>query len=180
MDNVIREGLISKETCESFIALFNKDLAVDGEYKNGYTFTTGEKRNTKICWENPNSPIGLLLFSQILLANQKSNWLFDLDSIENVQIGEYSTGGHYDWHCDQPDYYRDGSGTQRKLSLTLLLSDPATYKGGDLLFEGSDQPITRKQGSIIIFRSSINHTVTPVTSGVRYSAVTWAKGPYFK
>jgi len=178
MDIVLRESLISKETCESFIGLFNKDLAIDGTYKNSDVYPG--KRNTKVCGVDADSLIGFLLFNQILLANQKSNWLFDIDFIVSVQINEYSIGGFYDWHSDQVAHDRDGSGTQRKISLTLLLSDPDTYEGGDLIFEGSDQPPTRKQGSIIIFPSFIKHTVTPVTSGVRYSAVVWAKGPYFK
>ena len=36
-----------------------------------------------------------------------------------------------------------------------------------------------KQGSFIMFPSYMKHRVTPVTSGTRYSAVTWAYGPSF-
>ena len=38
-----------------------------------------------------------------------------------------SDGGHYDWHVDQGP-----TPVQRKLSLTLQLSDPADYEGCDL------------------------------------------------
>lgn len=176
------ENNLSKETCEAFIKEHYKaEEAIDGEYlgPNGFAIT-GEKRNTKICWVNNMMPLGLLLFNYILLANQKAGWNFDVSQIENVQVGEYFVGGHYDWHEDAAVLMRTDAGAQRKLSISLFLSDPNTYEGGDLLFEGMDKPITRSQGSLIVFPSFTKHTVSPITSGVRYSAVTWATGPYFK
>ena len=176
------ENIISKETCEAFIKEYYKEEeAITGAYLNpNGSAVIGEKRNTKICWVNNMMPLGLLLFNYILLANQKAGWNFDVSQIENVQVGEYSVGGHYDWHTDAGILHRNNFGVQRKLSLSLFLSDPNTYEGGDLLFEGMDKPLTRSQGSIIVFPSFTEHTVSPITSGVRYSAVAWAIGPHFK
>jgi PKHD-type hydroxylase len=72
---------------------------------------------------------------------------------------------------------------QRKLSCSVQLSDENDYEGGDLLFQpGSDKEIIvpKKQGSIIVFSSMLRHKVAPVTSGTRYSAVAWMRGPAFK
>ena len=39
---------------------------------------------------------------------------------------------------------------------------------------------TTMQGTIIIFPSMLQHRVTPVTNGTRYSLVQWFSGPNFK
>ena len=175
------ESALPKEYCENAITeLFDEEKAVDGTYFDGKQQILGESRKTKVCWADSNTNLGLLLFNHVLIANQKANWLFDVDHIEPVQIGRYGLDGHYKWHNDEPVSFRDGTGAQRKISVSLLLSDPDTYEGGDFLFAGQEQPLTRKQGSIIVFPSYTEHTVTPVTKGVRYSAVIWARGPYFK
>jgi len=66
----------------------------------------------------------------------------------------------------------------RKLSFSLLLSDPATFDGGDLSF-GSPFPLARTQGTLTIFPSFLQHAVTPVTRGDRYVIVGFAVGPSF-
>jgi PKHD-type hydroxylase len=180
-DLFVREGLISKESCELFIAeLFNKDTAINGAIKKPQQNALDKSRNTKVCWINANAPIGLLLFNQMLIANQKANWWFDLEHIEDVQIGEYSIDGHYDWHIDEALCSRDGTSTQRKVSISLFLSDPNTYEGGELIFEDQSLVMPKTQGTIVIFPSCVRHSIKPITSGVRYSAVAWARGPYFR
>jgi hypothetical protein len=66
----------------------------------------------------------------------------------------------------------------RKLSFSLLLSDPATFDGGDLSF-GTPFPLARTQGMLTIFPSFLRHEVTPVTRGDRYVIVGFAVGPSF-
>ena len=80
-------------------------------------------------------------------------------------------------------------GKVRKLSMTLNLTQPDQYKGGNLKFDfgphaGRARFKTckeiRDQGSMIIFPSFVHHQVTPVTSGTRYSLVIWSLGKPFK
>jgi PKHD-type hydroxylase len=66
----------------------------------------------------------------------------------------------------------------RKLSFSLLLSDPETFDGGDLSF-GTPFPLARTQGTLTIFPSFLRHAVTPVTRGNRYVIVGFAVGPSF-
>jgi PKHD-type hydroxylase len=69
--------------------------------------------------------------------------------------------------------------SQRKISASLLLNDESEYEGGDLII--LDETVkTKKQGTIIVFPSFMAHQVTPVTKGVRYSAVCWMTGPKWK
>ena len=95
-----------------------------------------------------------------------------------MQIGKYEEGGHYNWHMDLNG--ANMRGKSRKLSFSLLLNDPSEFEGGKLEFDGVTEQPDQKQGTVIIFPSYAIHRVTPVTSGVRYSAVTWVNGPAFR
>ena len=107
---------------------------------------------------------------------------FDLYSMpEMIQYTEYysTNKGHYDWHMD----IGSSSWMQyRKLSVTVQLSGPDEYEGGDLqIWTGGQYPMTapRGKGNVVIFPSFMMHRVTPVTRGTRKSFVLWlGGGPY--
>jgi PKHD-type hydroxylase len=80
-------------------------------------------------------------------------------------------------------------GKIRKISLTINLNEPGEYDGGNLKFdfgqhtEGEqfwEVKEIRPQGSMVVFPSFTDHTVTPVTRGTRYSLVLWCLGDPFK
>jgi PKHD-type hydroxylase len=70
----------------------------------------------------------------------------------------------------------------RKLSFSLILSNPDEYTGGDfeILISRKSDSVTQTRGRVIAFPSFIMHRVSPLTSGVRKSIVFWALGPKFK
>jgi PKHD-type hydroxylase len=78
-------------------------------------------------------------------------------------------------------------GKIRKLSVTINLTNPKHYKGGNLKFDlgpHTDKRFhtcteIRPRGSIIVFPSHLFHQVTPVTEGTRYSLVIWSLGRPF-
>ena len=63
------------------------------------------------------------------------------------------------------------------LSLTLFLSSPNIYSGGELIIEGSQGEASFKleAGSMVIYPSTTLHRVEPVTRGERLVAVTWVQ-----
>lgn len=67
----------------------------------------------------------------------------------------------------------------RKLTFSVLLSDPATFEGGNLMFSTVAFDEARAQGAITVFPSFVLHQVTPVTAGHRIVIVGWALGPSF-
>ncbi len=95
---------------------------------------------------------------------------------EGAQVAAYSQAGHYDWHIDLGEEYY----SNRKLSLSVQLSDPADYDGGELEFKATDELAPRQQGALIAFPSYLLHRVRPVTRGRRYSLVSWVSGPPFR
>lgn len=89
----------------------------------------------------------------------------------------YEPGGHFDWHTD----LGEGPMSTRKISLSIQLSDDASYEGGDLEFcpHGVIAEF-RGLGNAIAFPSYIAHRVLPVTSGARHALVAWIHGPAFR
>ena len=95
-----------------------------------------------------------------------------------IQIIRYPNGGRIDWHLDGG---REQTKNERKLSLSIQLSSPDDYRGGDLEFAGqSVEPLSRTIGSAICFPSYCVHRVTPITEGERFSLVCFAVGPRFR
>jgi len=112
---------------------------------------------------------------------------FDITAMyELFQYSVYSVGDHYSaWHIDgdgSMNKDRAGLGTPRKLSLSLQLSRPEEYEGGELLIGTANKHETANKefGSITIFPSFMTHTVTPVIKGKRRSLVAWVSGPSFR
>jgi PKHD-type hydroxylase len=68
----------------------------------------------------------------------------------------------------------------RKISMTLLLSDPKDFEGGELeLIDDKKRP-NLKRGYAIFFASFIRHRVKPIIKGNRKSLVMWFGGPPLK
>jgi PKHD-type hydroxylase len=118
--------------------------------------------------------------SDMIKSANKTMWDFELTQMrELIQYTEYySGGGQYDWHMD----CGIGIQNQRKVSVTVQLSDPSEYEGGDLQFNIGGSWITapRIKGAAVIFPSFFLHRVTPITKGTRKSFVLWVGGEPFK
>ena len=99
---------------------------------------------------------------------------------EPGQFTEYPKGGFYDWHIDA-EINCHNEPPVRKISMTILLSNPSEFEGGDLEFmtEGNKPP-QLLQGQAIFFCSLLRHRVAKVKKGVRRSLVMWFGGPPLK
>lgn len=113
-----------------------------------------------------------------VVGDANKSFLFDLSGFfEDIQLTRYDgeSGGHYDWHED----VGGGDMSVRKLSMVVQLSDPESYKGGDLELHG-EGAATRERGSVIVFPSFVTHRVKPMEEGTRFSMVIWVSGPPFR
>ena len=165
-----QKGEIPDEICDYIIN--NID---DTSYEKGITSNNNKTtRNVNIQFIN-STWINALLNGYIRFANCL-NFHYDLsnEDKEAVQISKYSEGEYYKMHMD----FGKGSHLTRKLSLTVQLSDENDYEGGDLIFHNGTikEQAPRGKGSVIVFDSRLNHEVTSVTKGVRYSLVKWYHG----
>lgn len=101
---------------------------------------------------------------------------------EPAQILHYGVGGHYIPHVDAETLYKDDIGLDlwektldRDLSVVYFLNDD--FAGGELFFPGLDLVIEPAAGTLVCFPSDHNyvHGVRPVTSGHRYTVVSWMR-----
>ena len=115
----------------------------------------------------------------MLQANNNHFGFEGMRLTEVAQFTHYLTGGFYEWHMDN-DVMGKHQPPVRKISMTLLLSDPSTFEGGELEFMSKGRTAKLKQGQAIFFSSWLQHRVKPVTKGERYSLVMWFGGPSFK
>lgn len=61
------------------------------------------------------------------------------------------------------------------LCMTIFLSNPSTYKGGELVIESSQGTLFFKleSGSMILYPASHLHYLQPLTEGVRFAVMGW-------
>ena len=115
----------------------------------------------------------------MLKANNNHFGFNGMRLTEVAQFTHYLEGGFYDWHMDN-DVQGKHQQPVRKISMTLLLSDPSTFEGGELEVMSKGKKAKLKQGQAIFFASWLQHRVKPVTRGERKSLVMWFGGPSFK
>ena len=197
-------GTIDKQTCNKIWKAVGEqwqESAVDTSKE-----TTDEERKTgrKVDYK-PDSKIRIsdiawckdqwlydIIFPFMGEANDKAGWSYDIKYAETCQITRYTKGGFYNFHVDGNGdhlsaYNRPENkflhGHVRKLSMSIMLND--NFEGGAFEFASYAKenctvtPIEAEAGSIIIFPSSMEHRVAPITQGTRYSVVCWFLGPPF-
>jgi len=155
-----------------------------------------KKRDSDIVWLNERW-IYKEVQPYVHQANANADWNFQWDHSESMQFTKYNKGQYYGWHCDGWDkpYQRQqgdpSHGKVRKLSVTLTLSDPKDYKGGELEFDFRNLDPDKKRkvvkckeilpkGSLVVFPGFLWHRVCPVKKGTRHSLVMWNLGWPFK
>ena len=176
------DDALTKEFCQSTLEQLHWGTAADGTIGDGAGNDVIDLsyRVTDVIWQHFMQPLGCIARRYTDEANRSSGWNYIVDGQEDTQVGRYKSEntGHYDWHMDSSP---PQNGVQRKLTCVILLNDPSEFEGGILQFKGMEDDVALKQqGSIVVFPSFIEHRVTPVTKGVRYTAVTWAYGPAFR
>ena len=144
-------------------------------------------RQSTVRWINPldiNSVfITHLLWKYVREAN-RNVFGVEVSDIFDIQYTIYDgeEQGHYDWHFDT--FWANNTEYDRKLSITIQLSDPNDYEGGDFIidpqYEVPDKNKLRKKGTVFVFPSPIRHKVSPVKKGIRKSLVAWVEGPKWK
>jgi PKHD-type hydroxylase len=193
--------IIEEDLKEQYDPLLQDSRVGGGDYGT----VVREKRNARNAWIPTQHWVAGFVWHYVQRANRE-NFLYDLDNIdgESMQYTVYGEGEYYGWHSDSgltshykpmrsgnrgsveeiaTDFINENCEKVRKLSFSLLLSDPEDYRGGNLqLLDETGKPyITpRQRGVIALFDSRTQHRVQKVTQGVRKSIVGWVCGSRWK
>lgn len=83
------------------------------------------------------------------------------------------TGMGYGWHVDSP--VMGVPPVRTDLAMTIFLSDPSTYEGGELVIrtDAGETSYKPAMGDAIVYPCQYVHCVNDVRSGTRLAAVSW-------
>lgn len=177
---VYYQGLFLPHEIDRILDFWDEDKTIKATLSGDDTYNDELRRSSVMFIDNTkaNEWIYNKLAGLAINCNNERYWFDLLGFHQNLQLTRYSEGDFFDWHLD----FGAGEISDRKLSMTIQLSDPDDYEGGDLQFMINQNVVTapRKKGTIVIFPSFINHRVTPITKGTRQSIVGWIAGPPFR
>lgn len=90
-------------------------------------------------------------------------------------FNRYETGMSYGVHTDAPTMQK---GQMRvDMSVTVFLSDPGSYDGGELVLDTGhgEARIKHPKGDAVVYPTTVLHRVAEVTRGVRLAAIAWVQ-----
>jgi predicted 2-oxoglutarate/Fe(II)-dependent dioxygenase YbiX len=168
-------GFLSDDDSDRLIAEHASRVA---EAKLGPGNSNAEIRRSQVVMLGPEAQYRWL-YERVWSAALECNRLFfgvDISGVEgNIQLARYDSSDHgfYGWHTDFADIR-----PLRKISVSIQLSRPEDYDGGDLELMYGTEPtkLDKTRGAFVAFPSFMLHRVTPVTRGTRWSLVAWILG----
>jgi len=162
--------------------MIDEIIKLVGETNEASTFNNGgvDIRRSRVAWVN-NQSVRNMLYEFVDIANTNAFHVHVYKKAD-IQYTEYlsSEQGHYGLHHDID--WNSNNNFDRKLSVTVQLSDSTEYEGGDFTFSEVESPnqTSKDKGTVLVFPSYLQHKVTPVTKGERKSLVAWFEGPQWK
>lgn len=169
------ENAFTADECKSIIAIGAKRPREDARVQSyGNTARVGH-----VAWVDP-GPDTIWVYQRLATIVQWVNQAFQFDLLgfaDALQYTVYGMGHKFDWHVD----IGAGQASNRKLSITVQLSEESEYEGGALQFiSAPEMAMPRGRGTAILFPAYLAHRVSPVTDGLRSSLVGWAAGVPFR
>ena len=94
-----------------------------------------------------------------------------------VLFNRYAQAMEYGPHVDTPVMGSMSNAIRSDIAITIFLSDPQSYDGGELtvLMNGISSQFKLEAGTAIAYPANTLHHVTPVTRGVRDAAIIWVQ-----
>ena len=97
-------------------------------------------------------------------------------TVKSVLISRYTEGMNYGNHIDDP-FIPGNPPLRTDLAMTLFLTEPDSYEGGELVAESTfgKRSFKLPAGSMVVYPTTTLHEVTPVTRGTRLCAIAWGQ-----
>ena len=175
---IVVPDVIPSELCDVVLAEYkNSNDWVNAVVKNGENLNARNCQTIGISFSSiieknkeTRQKLDQELFTCAAKAIQEYNKQFTRCNIEQdsgYDLLKYEVGGFYTTHTDS---FKD---RPRAVSCSFILND--NYEGGEFAFFDRELKYKLKKGSCIMFPSNFMypHEIMPVTSGTRYSIITW-------
>jgi predicted 2-oxoglutarate/Fe(II)-dependent dioxygenase YbiX len=172
------EDVLTAEDCDKFIAKYTKEdqIKLPPEIGTGFGSIDTAIRNVERVTLPTYKDLGAQL-SAVGFSCNHFNWQFDITHASQAEFLIYPAGGRYQAHVDTFLSHGDDC---RKLTVLAFLNND--FKGGKFFIQNGPNKIYPPQakGNILVFPSFLMHGVEDIEEGMRYSAVCWMTGKFFK
>jgi PKHD-type hydroxylase len=171
IENLIDEATIARLRGWMTEATFEDGRATAGgnaaKVKNNEQVSSDPKRPDPRLKEMQDLAVDLLWDNGLFCAAAQPK------EVMSPLFSRYGVGKSYGLHMDNALM----SDMRIDMSLTLFLSDPASYDGGELViyFPTGESRIKLAAGSAVLYPTTALHQVTEVTKGERLVMVTWVR-----
>lgn len=158
-----------------------KDILLDADWTDGSVTAGYQSAKAKNNLQLPEDSEATIKLGDTVLAALAQNNLF-MSAALPLKIFPplfncYQGGANFGVHVDNA--IRQVPGTPVKvrtdISITLFLSEPEEYEGGELIIEDTygSQKVKLSAGDMVLYPSTSLHRVTPVTKGRRLASFFW-------
>jgi PKHD-type hydroxylase len=170
--------LLDREQAEQIVAVLEKARFVDGK-----ATARGQAGDVKFNLQTDRGDESLEPLDFILrgaLARHDGFQAFTHPKAIQIPIySRYEPGMTYGPHVDRA-IMGELARVRTDLSMTLFLSAPESYDGGELTIrsETGEDSVKLDCGEAVVYPSTAIHYVAPVSRGVRVAAVTWIQSMF--
>ena len=184
---ICRHGIFTKGQCEAMIRLGENIPPRFGGVPQGrgQRRLDGEKRKAlvrEIREADTDFDSYVEKIRRVVLEMNDKYFGFDMFRHERpfANLATYEAGGKFHEHIDLQSSTMQRT-VDRKISVSVLLSDPDDYDGGDFIVGGLPVDQTNcGQGGMVLYPSWRAHKVQPVTSGKRITFCAFFSGPSWR
>jgi PKHD-type hydroxylase len=94
-----------------------------------------------------------------------------------VFLNLYEPGMEYGMHADDPVIQSGPHIIRTDFSMTVFLTDPESYGGGELEIQTphGEKTVKLPAGDAVVYTTTMLHRVRPVTRGSRLAVITWGQ-----
>lgn len=170
---IYRFQLIPPELAAEIVAALEPMETVDGRLTAG---PDGQniKRNRQV----PDTEASLALSRRITEHLSQNILLTEMAGLKRsfpFRFSRHDVGAIYGDHTDNGYMGTPPNEMRIDLSMTVFLSDPASYDGGELVINADSMPDVVKlpAGGAVLYSGDTLHRVNVVTRGCRWAAITW-------
>lgn len=152
-------------------------LAADANFVDGKMTASLAAREVKNNWQMETETETLSAIQTVLSEALKSSPLFNIAALPKTVypfiVSKHALGNYYGWHVDSP--LMGDPAIRTDLAMTIFLSDPESYEGGELIIQSEAGTAAFKpaKGDAVLYPCQYLHCVNEVKSGARLAAVTW-------
>ncbi len=168
-------GILKPKEVAEFREIAAAGTFVDGQLTAGRRAKRVKKNEQLKKTDNQRKAIDSIVLGAFNRSTAFQNAAFP-KTVASPMLSRYEPGMEYGMHVDNA-FMRANGLFRTDISVTLFLSDPETYDGGELVAETpyGEQAVKLMPGDAVVYPTTLLHRVAPVTRGERLAAVTWAQ-----